>query len=374
MEIMQMERHLTPRDARATCTSSSSKQRSIFVSRLLIVGSVAFDDLELPVVAPGAPPSSAKWEMHRDVWGGSASYASLAASLYTGVHLVAVIGEDFPERNLALLKERGVDVGGVERAKGKSFRWAGRYDATLSSRTTLDTQLNVFADFRPRIPADARRSPFVLLGNIHPALQIEVLDQCEAGGFEPKLVVADTMNFWIQGERATLDKLLARIDVLVINEEEARELGGHHNVSRAAEAIRRMGPKHLVVKRGEYGALLFDGHEADAPVASTRARSGVFFAPAYPLEDVLDPTGAGDTFAGGFLGYLVHLDEQGARIDRAAMRRAIVAGSAMASFCVEAVGPSRLLSLTGQDVRARLGAFKQLVQVEHDLDALAFLR
>jgi sugar/nucleoside kinase (ribokinase family) len=334
------------------------------MSRLLIVGSVAFDDLELPV---SHPPSSGKWEMHKDVWGGSASYASLAASLFCGVDLVAVIGEDFPDKNLAALKERGVETAGVERAKGKSFRWAGRYDANLSSRTTLDTQLNVFADFRPRIPVEAKRAPFVMLGNIHPSLQIEVLDQCEAAGSKPKLVVADTMNFWIQGERKTLDKLLSRIDVLVINEEEARELGGHHNVSRAADAIRKMGPKHLVVKRGEYGALLFDGHPSDG-------RDGVFFAPAYPLEDVLDPTGAGDTFAGGFLGYLVHVDAQGGAVDRAAMRRAIVAGSAMASFCVEAVGPTRLLSLTGKDVRTRLSAFKQLVHVEHELDALAFLR
>ena len=339
------------------------------MSRLLIVGSVAFDDLELPVTPSAA---GAQWKKHENVWGGSASYASLAASLFTPVDLVAVIGEDFPQKNLADLKERGVDVTGVERAKGKSFRWAGRYDATLSSRTTLDTQLNVFADFRPRIPAHSRRAPLVLLGNIHPALQIEVLDQCEADGHKPKLVVADTMNFWIQGERATLTKLLQRVDVLVINDEEARELGGHHNVSRAAQAIRKMGPKHLVVKRGEYGALLFDGHETQ--VTGGAREAGVFFAPAYPLEDVLDPTGAGDTFAGGFLGYLAHVDSQGGAIDRTAMRRAIVAGSAMASFCVEAVGPARLLTLVGNDLRGRLAAFKQLIHVEHELDALAFLR
>ena len=180
------------------------------------------------------------------------------------------------------------------------------------------------------------------------------------------------MNFWIQGERATLTKLLQRVDVLVINDEEARELGGHHNVSRAAQAIRKMGPKHLVVKRGEYGALLFDGHES--PLTGEARQAGVFFAPAYPLEDVLDPTGAGDTFAGGFLGYLAHVDSQGGPIDRVAMRRAIVAGSAMASFCVEAVGPARLLTLSGKDMRARLTAFKHLIQVEHELEALAFLR
>lgn len=315
------------------------------MSRLLIVGSVAFDDLELPT------------GNHKDVWGGSASYASLAASLFTPVDLVAVIGEDFPNANLEALAQHGVSTAGVERAKGRSFRWAGRYDATLSSRTTLDTQLNVFADFRPKIPAESRRAPFVLLGNIHPALQIEVLEQVE----RPRLVVADTMNFWITGEPATLKKLLTKIDVLVINDEEARQLGEHHNVSRAAANIRKMGPKHLVVKRGEFGALLFDPE-------------GVFFAPAYPLEDVYDPTGAGDTFAGGFLGYLAHVDANGGSVDRGAFRRAIVAGSALASFCVEDVGPKRLLSLTGADMRSRLGAFKQLVHVEHELEALSFLR
>jgi len=315
------------------------------MSRLLIVGSVAFDDLELP---------SGK---HDNVWGGSASYAALAASLFTPVDLVAVIGDDFPESQLDTMRKHGVDTTGVERTRGKSFRWAGRYDATLSSRTTLDTQLNVFADFRPKIPAAARRAPFVLLGNIHPALQSEVLEQVE----KPRLVVADTMNFWITGEPKALKKLLEHVDVLVINDEEARQLGDHHNVSRAAANIRKLGPKHLVVKRGEFGALLFDPE-------------GTFFAPAYPLEDVLDPTGAGDTFAGGFLGYLAHVDATGGAIDRAAFRRAIVAGSALASFCVEDVGPKRLLTMTGQNLRDRLGAFKQLVHVEHELDALQLLR
>jgi sugar/nucleoside kinase (ribokinase family) len=315
------------------------------MSRLLIVGSVAFDDLELPT------------GKHDNVWGGSASYASLAASLFTPIDLVGVIGDDFPDKLLETLRAHGVSTDGVERAKGKSFRWAGRYDATLSSRTTLDTQLNVFADFRPKIPASARRAPFVLLGNIHPALQLEVLEQVD----KPRLVVADTMNFWITGEPKALKDLLKKVDVLVINDEEARQLGEHHNVSRAAAAIRKMGPKHLVVKRGEYGALLFDPE-------------GTFFAPAYPLEDVLDPTGAGDTFAGGFLGYLAHVDGKGGSVDRAAFRRAIVAGSALASFCVEDVGPNRLLSMTGQQLRDRLLQFKQLVHVEHDLDALALLR
>ncbi len=315
------------------------------MSRLLIVGSLAFDDLELP---------SGDF---KNVWGGSASYAALAASLFSPLGLCAVIGDDFPEENLTILKRHGVDIGGVEKAAGKSFRWWGRYDATLSSRVSLDTQLNVFADFRPKIPAAARSAPFVLLGNIHPALQYDVLEQMT----RPKLVVADTMNFWISGERAALTKLLSRVDVLVINDEEARELGQHHNVSRAAAAIRAMGPKWLVVKRGEYGALLFD----DGPP---------FFAPAYPLEDVVDPTGAGDSFAGGFMGYLAKIDAEGGTIDRGAMRRAIVAGSVLGSFCVEDVGPKRLVTLGGEDVRQRLLAFKQLVHVEHELDALSLLR
>ena len=331
------------------------------MSRLLIVGSVAFDDLEFSK-PEGGPPAA-----HKDVWGGSATYASLAASLFTKVDLVAVIGDDFPEASLATLRERGIDTSGVERANGRSFRWAGRYDPTLGARLTLDTQLNVFADFKPKIPAIAARAPFVLLGNIHPSLQIDVLDQVTRDGMRPKLVVADTMNFWITGERATLDKLLKRVDVLVINDEEARQLGEHHNVSRAAAAIRAMGPKYLVVKRGEFGALLFDG-------ASGEEKGGVFFAPAYPLEDVYDPTGAGDTFAGGFLGYLAHVDSLGGKVDRKAMRRAIVAGSAMASFCVEEVGPNRLLTLTGSQLRDRLAAFRDLVNIEHELDALTLLR
>ncbi len=335
------------------------------MSRLLIVGSVAFDDLELPKpieqtahAAGAARVTERTWERHADVWGGSASYAAIAASLFAPIDLVAVIGDDFPKANLDALEERGVDVRGVERAAGKSFRWAGRYDATLSSRVSLDTQLNVFADFKPKIPAHARRAPFVMLGNIHPALQLDVLAQMDT----PKLVVADTMNFWISGERALLGKLLEKIDVLVINDEEARELGEHHNVSRAAAAIRKMGPKLLVVKRGEFGALFFDGERPP------------FFAPAYPLEDVLDPTGAGDTFAGGFMGYLAHCDSQGGKLDRGAYRRAITAGSALASFCVEGVGPARLLSLKGAELRERLSAFKSLVHVEHELDALTLLR
>lgn len=202
---------------------------------LLIIGSLAYDDLEMPT------------GIFENVVGGAATYSSIAASLFCPVRLVGVVGEDFPNLVIDDLQKRGVDTAGVEHAKGKTFRWRGRYSPDLSSRETLDTQLNVFADFRPKIPASFKSSPFVLLGNIHPALQLEVLAQVE----RPKLVAADTMNFWITGEPKALTKLLEHVDVLVINDEEARQLGDHHNVSRAAANIRKMGPKHLVVKRGE---------------------------------------------------------------------------------------------------------------------------
>ena len=297
---------------------------------VLIVGSMAFDDLELPT---GAFPN---------VVGGSATYGAFAASVYAPVRLVAVVGDDFARPTLDALGARGVDTTGVEHAKGLTFRWAGRYDANLSGRTTLDTQLNVFGDFRPKIPASHRDTPFVLLGNIHPALQLEVLDQIRS----PKLVVADTMNFWIEGEPKTLAKLLERIHLLVINEEEARQLSGEHNISRAARAILRRGPKEIVIKRGEYGALFYDA-------------TSTFFAPAYPLEDVVDPTGAGDTFAGAMIGHLAKFGD----ISHAGMRRAILAGSAAASFCVEAVGPARVAELREPDLNERLARFRALVHV-----------
>ncbi len=214
--------------------------------------------------------------------GGSATYSSFAASSFTEVRVVAVVGDDFPDATLASMRARGIDTAGIERAPGRTFRWAGRYDADLVHRTTLDTQLNVFASFQPKIPPAYRDTPLVLLGNIHPALQIDVLDQVE----RPRLVVADTMNFWIEGQPALVDAMLRRIDLLVVNDEEARQLSGQYNIRRAARAILDRGPRRLIIKRGEHGALLFDEH-------------GVFAAPGFPLEDVVDPTGAGDSFAGG---------------------------------------------------------------------------
>jgi sugar/nucleoside kinase (ribokinase family) len=262
------------------------------------------------------------------------------------VRVVGIVGDDFPETHLADLRARGVDTTGVERAAGRTFRWHGRYSEDLASRTTLDTQLNVFADFSPKIPAAYEKSEFVLLGNIHPKLQVDVLEQAR----KPKLVAADTMNFWIDREPAALAEMLRRIDLLVINDEEARQLSGHHNLMRAAGEIRRRGPKMLVVKRGEFGALLVDD-------------AGTFFVPAYPLEEVLDPTGAGDSFAGGLLGYLASHGD----VSPMALRRAMFFASALGSFCVEGIGPARLLAIGRQDVAARIAAFAKLVDYGGDL-------
>lgn len=296
---------------------------------LLIVGSLAYDDLEMPTGT------------FENVLGGAATYSSIAAALMCPVRLVGVIGNDFPDSVLDDLKGRGVDTAGVERADGKTFRWRGKYSADLSSRETLDTQLNVFADFRPKIPAAFKSSPYVLLGNIHPALQLEVLNQVE----RPKLVVADTMNFWITGEAKLLGDVMKKIDLLVINDEEARELTGIHNLVKAAADIRSRGPKHLIVKRGEHGALYFDD-------------AGAFFAPAYPLEDVIDPTGAGDSFAGGLLGYITRVGS----LEHPVMRRAMYFGSALGSFCVEGIGPRRLLAVTRADLKKRMADFMTLVE------------
>jgi len=303
---------------------------------LLIVGSIAFDDLDMPS------------GRHRDVLGGAATYSSLAAALLApgGVRVVGIVGEDFPESHLADLRARGVDTAGVERAAGRTFRWHGRYSEDLASRTSIDTQLNVFADFSPKIPAAYEKSAFVLLGNIHPKLQVDVLQQTR----QPKLVAADTMNFWIEREPAALGEMLRRIDLLVINDEEARQLSGQHNLVRAAADIRKRGPKALVVKRGEFGALLFDD-------------AGTFFVPAYPLEEVLDPTGAGDSFAGGLLGYLSALGE----VSPGSLRKALFFAAAMGSFCVEGIGPSRLLAVGRTELAARIASFARLVDYGGDL-------
>jgi len=234
----------------------------------------------------------------------------------------------------------------VERAAGRTFRWHGRYSEDLSSRTSIDTQLNVFADFSPKIPAAYEKSPFVLLGNIHPKLQVDVLQQTR----QPKLVAADTMNFWIEREPAALGEMLKRIDLLIINDEEVRQLSGVQNLVRAAADVRKRGPKALVVKRGEFGALLFDD-------------AGTFFVPAYPLEEVLDPTGAGDSFAGGLLGYLSARGE----VSPGSLRKALFFAAAMGSFCVEGIGPSRLLAIGRTELAARIASFAKLVDYGGDL-------
>jgi sugar/nucleoside kinase (ribokinase family) len=298
---------------------------------LVVVGSVALDSVE------------ANGTVQDDVLGGSASFFSTAASYFSPVKLVAVVGEDMPEQHLAFLGSRGVDLTGLERARGKTFRWKGRYSDDLASRTTLDTQLNVFADFKPRLPEAWRDGEFLFLGNIHPSLQLDVLTQVK----KPRLVAMDTMNFWIEGEPAALAKVLERVDLLVINDEEARLLSKEHNLPRAARAIRAMGPKTVIVKRGESGALLFHEH-------------GVFAAPAYPLERVVDPTGAGDTFAGGFMGYLARVRDIGPQ----AVRRAMFYGSVMASFCVEDYSLDRLRALSEGEIEGRYRAFRDLTHFE----------
>jgi sugar/nucleoside kinase (ribokinase family) len=272
--------------------------------------------------------------------------------LFTPTKLVGVVGEDFPDSSVQLLKDKGIDTSGLEIAKGKTFHWEGRYSNDLTSRESIKTELNVFADFHPKIPATHRATPYVMLGNIHPDLQVEVLDQIE----KPKLVIADTMNFWITGTPDRLARMLARIDLLVINEEEARLLAGVHNIAKAAKALTAMGPKIVVIKRGEYGALLFEN-------------DSVFSAPAYPVEDVVDPTGAGDTFAGGMLGLLAAED----RVDAGTLRRAVIFGSVVASYCVEGISVSRLTSVTMSEVKSRYTAFARLAHFATETE-LAQLR
>lgn len=301
----------------------------------LVVGSVAYDDLDLP---------SGEF---RDVVGGAATYSAIAASIYSPVRLVGVVGDDFGEVPISILKKRKIDLRGLEHAPGKTFRWHGEYAADLSSRKTLRTDLNVFAEFHPKIPEDYRSSKYLLLGNIHPALQLEVLRRVE----RPRFVAADTMNFWISGERALLGEVLKSVDLLMINDEEARELSGVHSLKKAAAVIRAMGPKYLIIKRGEYGAMLFDD-------------DGAFFVPGYPLENVVDPTGAGDSFAGGLFGYLSAVDDGGTGpLPKRTLRRAMVVASSVASFCVEGVGTSSVANLNAVTVRDRINDFLSMLSL-----------
>ncbi len=301
------------------------------MGRLLVVGSVAFDTVRTP------------FGEATEVLGGSATYFSTAASFFTDVDLIAVVGEDFPDEYITFLKSRGIDVSGLERRSGKTFRWQGEYTYQLNEAHTLDTQLNVLESFRPKIPGHYRTPDMLFLGNIDPELQMDVLNQVE----RPRIVACDTMNFWIHGKREALWKVLETIDVLVINDGEARELGQDFSLVKVAKDVLARGPKYFIVKRGEYGVLMF--HE-----------KGVFGAPAFPLEMVKDPTGAGDTFAGGFMG---HLSSTGDLSD-AGLRRAIILGSVMASFTVEGFSLDRLRSLEYQDIESRFRDFKRLTHFE----------
>lgn len=303
---------------------------------ILVVGSVALDSVETPFGTAD------------NVIGGSATYFASAASVFAPVRLVGVVGTDYPIEQLDALGKRGVDLSGLERANGPSFRWRGRYRHDLNVAETLDTQLGVFATFRPKIPQAFRRTPFVFLANIDPRLQLEVLEQMEA----PRLVACDTMNFWIASQRAALLALLARVDLVTLNDGEARQLSERANLVQAARWILDRGPRHVVIKKGEHGAFLFgrpDGGDLS-----------IFFAPAYPLEEVFDPTGAGDAFAGGCLGHLAATGD----ISEANLRSAVVVGSAMGSFAVERFSNARLLEITRSDVAQRVQAFRTLVASE----------
>jgi sugar/nucleoside kinase (ribokinase family) len=301
---------------------------------LLVVGTVAFDAIETP------------FGKTDKIVGGAASYICLAAAYYTqDIHLVSVIGDDFDQNFLNTLKSQGVDMSGLQVKKGeKSFFWAGRYHNDLNNRDTLDTQLNVLETFDPIVPDAAKEVDFLMLGNLVPAVQQKVIKQMTK---RPKLIVMDTMNFWMDIAMDDLKKTISMVDVLTINDSEARQLSGEYSLVKAAQKILAMGPKVLIIKKGEHGALLFNKDE-------------VFFAPALPLEEVFDPTGAGDSFAGGFIGYLAQTKD----ISFENMKRAIIYASAMASFTVEKFGTERLIGLSQKDIEKRLQEFIDLVQFD----------
>jgi len=301
---------------------------------LLAVGTVAFDDIETPF-------GHAEMAI-----GGAATYITLAASYFVNdLKLVSVIGDDFPQAELDYMRSRGIDLEGLQVKQGeKSFFWAGKYHYNMNDRDTLDTQLNVLADFKPVLPDSYRDAKYVMLGNLTPAVQMEVIRQMEK---RPEIVALDTMNFWMDTALEELKEVLQKIDILIINDEEARQLSEEYSLVKAAEVIHKMGPEYIVIKKGENGALLFGADQ-------------VFFAPALPLAEVFDPTGAGDTFAGGFMGYLASTGDK----SFSNMKRAVIYGSAMASFCVEKFSIERLKGLTGEDIRSRIARFVDLVHFD----------
>jgi sugar/nucleoside kinase (ribokinase family) len=300
---------------------------------LLVVGSIALDTVKTPV------------EEHAELPGGSASYAALAASFFTRVHLIGVVGNDFPESEFEFWKSHGIDITGVERAQGKTFRWSGEYAWDLNTRETRSVALNVFENFSPRLPEHYRQTGCVLLANIAPKLQSHVLEQM----IQPRFVVADTMDLWIETARDDLDALLSRVDLLILNDSEAREMTRETSLIRAGRKIRQLGPRYVAIKKGEHGALLFGEDE-------------FFSAGAYPLEDIHDPTGAGDTFAGGLAGYLAAQVKH--EISFPVLRKGVIYGSVLASFCVEAFSLERLRKLTEKEIGERYQIFKLMSQFE----------
>lgn len=308
------------------------------MSKLLIVGTVAFDAIETP------------FGKTDKVLGGAGTYIGLSASYFKKVEsaVVSVVGGDFPKQYLDMLTAKKIDISAIEIIpNGKTFFWSGKYHNDLNTRDTLITELNVLADFNPKVPQDFREADIVMLGNLHPSVQMSVLNQMDKS---PKLTVLDTMNFWMNNTWDELMQVIARVDVITINDEEARQLTGEHSLLKAARNIMKKGPKYVVIKKGENGALLFYDDQA-------------FFAPALPLEEVFDPTGAGDTFAGGFVGYLAQTQD----ISFENMKNAVIFGSTLASFCVEKFGTERMESLTLAEVDARIEQFKQLTRFEISL-------
>lgn len=303
------------------------------MSKLLIVGTVAFDAIETP------------FGKTDKILGGAGTYIGLSASHFNvDSAVVSIVGDDFPQKYLDLLTYNNVNTEGIEIVPGgKTFFWSGRYHNDLNTRDTLDTQLNVLANFNPVVPSAYKNAEIVMLGNLHPMVQLSVLEQIE----NPKLVILDTMNFWMDNTWDELLQVIAKVDVITINDEEARQLSGEHSLVKAARKIGQMGPKYVVIKKGEHGALLFHKEQ-------------IFFAPALPLEEVFDPTGAGDTFAGGFAGFLAKTGD----ISFENMKKAIIYGSSLASFCVEKFGTERMQELTSDDVLTRLNDFKKLTQFE----------
>jgi sugar/nucleoside kinase (ribokinase family) len=307
------------------------------MNKLLIVGTVAFDAIETP------------FGKTNKILGGAATYIGISASFFNVKSaIVSVVGDDFPQEYLDLLTDRNIDISGIEVVKGgKTFFWSGLYHNDLNSRDTLVTELNVLADFQPKVPQDYKNAEIVMLGNLHPLVQSSVLDQMET---KPKLVVLDTMNFWMDCALPELLEVIKRVDVITINDEEARQLSGEYSLVKAAAKIHELGPKYVVIKKGEHGALLFHGKE-------------IFFAPALPLEEVFDPTGAGDTFAGGFSGFIT----QSENVSFDNMKNAIIYGSNLASFCVEKFGTERMVDLKEDEVVSRLKQFKSLTQFDIEI-------